>query len=122
MSYFRVSADSVRLGLGWRASERVTLGGEVEREVDGDQRRRIAIGADWRLTDWARLYTRWERQSGWTSLQGVSARDGQATALVVGIDGQPLNSGNEFGCSALRRPAAWVVAVISVRRQRCQSR
>lgn len=84
----RLASDGVRLGLGWRASERLTLGGEVEHEVDGDERRRIALGGDWRLAEAARLYARWERQQGWTTLQGVSATGSQADALVFGVDGR----------------------------------
>ena len=98
----RLSSDSVRLGLGWRAGERLTLGGEVEHDVDGDARRRIALGADWRLTDWARLYTRWEQQRGWTTLQGVSATDSHASALVFGIAGQPLADTQVFSEYRLR--------------------
>jgi hypothetical protein len=93
----RLSADTVRLGLGWRVAERLTLGGEVEHEVDGDDRRRVAVGADWRLTDWARLYARWEQQQRLDHLHGVSANDSRASALVFGIDGQPLPT---------RRPSA----------------
>jgi hypothetical protein len=98
----RLSSDTVRLGVGWRAGERLTLGGEIEHEVDGDERRRLAIGADWRLADWARLYTRWEQQQGWTSLQGVSALDSRASALVFGIDGQPLQDTQAFSEYRLR--------------------
>ncbi|MEN9629054.1 MAG: hypothetical protein RJA10_2281, partial [Pseudomonadota bacterium] len=98
----RLASDSLRLGLGWRAGKRLTLGGELEHDVDGDARRRVAVGADWRLTDWARLYTRWERQSGWTTLQGVSATGSQASALVVGVDGQPLADTQVFSEYRLR--------------------
>lgn len=98
----KLDSDTVRLGVGWRASERLTLGGEIEHEVDGQDRRRVAIGADWRLVDWARLYTRWEQQSGWTSLQGVSATDSRASALIFGIDGQPLQDTQAFSEYRLR--------------------
>jgi hypothetical protein len=98
----RLASDSVRLGLGWRASERLTIGGEVEHEVDGDERRRIALGADWRLADAARLYARWEQQRGWTTLQGVSAIDARASALVFGIDGRLTEDTQAFSEYRLR--------------------
>lgn len=98
----RLEADTVRLGVGWRASERLTLGGEVEHEVSGDERRRVALGADWRVGTLARLYTRWEQQTGWTSLQGVSATGSRASALVFGIDGQPLPDTQAFSEYRLR--------------------
>jgi len=98
----QLSADTVRLGLGWRVGERLTLGGEVEHEVQGDDRRRVSLGADWRLYDWARLYARWEQQSGWTHLNGISANDSRASALVLGIDGQPLQDTQAFSEYRLR--------------------
>ncbi len=97
-----LSSDTVRLGVGWRASERLTLGGEIEHEVEGDARRRVAVGADWKLTQFARLYGRWEQQSGWTSLQGVSATDSRASALVFGVDAQPLAETQVFSEYRLR--------------------
>jgi hypothetical protein len=84
----RLAADSLRLGLGWRANDALTLGAEIEHELDGTERRRLSLGADWRLANQARLYGRWERQQGWTTLQGVSAIQGRSSALVVGVDGQ----------------------------------
>lgn len=98
----RLDSDTVRLGLGWRAGERLSLGAEVEHEIDGTDRRRVALGADWRLSDLARLYGRWERQSGWTTLQGVSAVGERAQALVFGIDGQPLPGMQAFSEYRLR--------------------
>ncbi|MFO1326126.1 MAG: hypothetical protein U1F56_02120 [Rubrivivax sp.] len=102
----RLASDTVRLGLGWRAGERLTLGGEIEHEVDGDERRRIALGADWRLASFARMYTRWEQQRGWTSLQGVSALDGRASALVAGIAAEPLAETQVFSEYRLRDAVA----------------
>jgi hypothetical protein len=98
----RLHTDSVRLGLGWQVSERLSLGGEIEHDIDGDVRRRMAVGADWRLTDWARLYTRWEQQRGWTTLQGVSATGERASALVFGVAGQPLAEAQVFSEYRLR--------------------
>ena len=98
----RLSSDSVRLGLGWQSGERLSLGAEIEHDIDGDERRRVAVGADWRLTDWARLYTRWEQQRGWTTLQGVSAIDSRASALVFGVSGQPVADTQVFSEYRLR--------------------
>lgn len=98
----RLASDGVRLGVGWRAGERLTLGGEIEHEVDGDERRRLALGADWRLADAARLYARWERQQGWTTLQGISATASQADVLVFGIDGRLAPDAQAFSEYRLR--------------------
>jgi hypothetical protein len=82
----RLDSDTVRLGLGWRINPQFTLGAEVEHEVAGDDRRRLAVGADYNIAERAKLYARWEHQSGWTSLQGVSATGSTSSALVLGVD------------------------------------
>jgi len=82
----RLDSDGLRLGLGWRASERVRLGAEIEQSVSGDERKRIALSADYQLSERARLYARWEHQTGWTQVQGTSATGRSADALVFGVD------------------------------------
>ncbi|WP_144289978.1 hypothetical protein [Ideonella sp. A 288] len=81
-----LSSDGVRVGLGWRVNDRLRLGGELEQSVSGDDRQRAALSADVQLTERARLYTRWERMSGWTQVQGTSATGQTANALVLGVD------------------------------------
>lgn len=82
----RLDSDGLRLGLGWRASARLRLGAEVEQSISGDERTRVALSADYQLSERARLYTRWEHQSGWTQVQGTSATGRTADALVFGAD------------------------------------
>ena len=82
----RLSSDTARLGASYRLTDRVSIGGEVEREFAGDARRRAAIGADVRLFERTKLYARYERQSGWSYLQGVTATGGSASAFVFGVD------------------------------------
>jgi hypothetical protein len=98
----RLSSDSVRLGLGWQVGERLTLGGEVEHEVARRRTPPLAVGADWRLTDWARLYTRWEQQSGWTTCK-VSAPPTRARRRWCSASsGQPLADTQVFSEYRLR--------------------
>lgn len=81
-----LSTRIVRLGAGYRATERVTLGAEAETDVSGEDRRRIAAGADVQVAERTKVYGRLERQNGWVNLQGVSERGRSANAFVVGID------------------------------------
>ena len=76
----------VRLGAGYKATESVTLGAEVETDVSGEDRRRLSAGADVQVAERSKVYGRLERQTGWVNLQGVSERGRSANALVVGID------------------------------------
>jgi len=98
----RLASDSLRLGLGWRAAERVTLGAEVEHEVSGDARRRVALGADYQLAERTRLYGRWERQSGWVQLAGATDAGRSAHALVFGVDSSYLRDTQVFSEYRLR--------------------
>ncbi len=82
----RLDSTNVRLGLGWRATERLTLGGEFEDSVDGDRRRRAALGAELTVAERTRLFGRLERQSGWVQLGGVSDTGRSAQALVFGVE------------------------------------
>jgi hypothetical protein len=81
-----LESTSVRLGAGLRVDERTQLGAEIETSVDGDRRSRLALGAEREVAERTRLYGRWERQSGWVQLGGVSDVDRSAGVLSLGID------------------------------------
>ena len=98
----QLRSDTVRLGAGWRATERFSLGAEVEGDVSGDRRRRIALGGDYRLGERTRLYGRYERQSGWVSLAGVTETGARANALVFGVDSSVLRDTQVFSEYRLR--------------------
>ncbi len=86
----------MRLGAGWRATERFTLGAAIEHELAGDARRRISLGGDYQLAERTRLYGRWERQSGWVQLAGATDAGRSANALVFGVDSSVLKDTQVF--------------------------
>lgn len=98
----QLRSDTVRLGAGWRATERFSLGAEVEGDVSGDRRRRFALGGDYQLAERTRLYGRYERQSGWVSLAGVTETGARANALVFGVDSSVLRDTQVFSEYRLR--------------------
>jgi len=98
----KLSSDSVRLGAGWRATERVTLGGEVEQGVSGTDRRRVALGGDYQLAERTRAYGRLERQTGWVQLAGASDTGRSANVLVAGVDTSYLKDTQLFSEYRLR--------------------
>jgi hypothetical protein len=79
-------SDTARIGLGYQASERLTLGGEVEGSFAGDRLQRYALGGDYRVAERTRLYLRAEQQSGLASANTLSASASQSNALVAGVD------------------------------------
>jgi hypothetical protein len=98
----KLKSDSVRLGAGWRATDRVTLGAEVEEGVAGADRRRIALGGDVALAERTRAYGRVERQSGWVQLAGSSDTGRSANVLVAGVDTSYLKDTQAFSEYRLR--------------------
>jgi hypothetical protein len=92
----KLDSTTVRLGAGWRVTDRVSLGAEVENDVSGDRRRRVALGADYTVAERTRLYGRWEQQSGWVQLDGVSDTGRNAGAFALGIDSSYLRDTQVF--------------------------
>ncbi len=82
----KLKSDSVRLGVGYRVTERASLGAEVEGDIDGERRRRATLGGDYLVAERTRLYGRYEKQSGWVQLAGVSDTGRAANSFVAGVD------------------------------------
>lgn len=97
-----LQSDTVRVGLGYRLTETVRLGGEIEHDIDGDARRRYAAGADWQFNERTKLYGRYERQEGWAYLQGVTSTGKSADAFVVGVDSTYLKDTQVYSEYRLR--------------------
>lgn len=100
------SSDSLRVGLGWRPTDRLTLGGEVEHEVRGDDRRRVALGGDYRLGERLRAYGRYERQTGIASPYAITTDDRRGDAFVFGLEGSVMRDTQLFNEYRLRDAAS----------------
>ena len=98
----QLSSTTARIGAGYRLTDRATMGVEVESEVSGDRRRRIALGGDYTVAERTRLYGRYERQSGWVQLGGVSDTGRSAGAFVFGVDSSYLRDTQAFSEYRLR--------------------
>lgn len=79
-------SDTIRAGVGYKATDRFTVGAEVEHEISGDPRERYALGADYRIAERTRLYARAERQTGLSNPSGTSTDANNSNALVFGVD------------------------------------
>lgn len=82
----RLDSTTVRLGAGWRVNDRFSLGAEVETDIGGDARRRLALGGDYTVAERTRLYGRYELQDGWVQMGGVSDTRRNAGTFVLGVD------------------------------------
>jgi hypothetical protein len=90
-----LDAQTLRLGASFRATDRLGLRGEVEVAVNGDSRRRAAIGADYQLAERTKLYGRVESQSGLSSLYSISP-SARSNVLVAGVETDYMVGGQVF--------------------------
>ena len=97
-----LQSNTLRAGLGYKLSERVTLGGEVEHDISGEARRRVALGADMQIAERTRLYGRFERQTGLDSAEQISSPDRRGNALIFGLDSTYLQDTQLFNEYRLR--------------------
>jgi hypothetical protein len=98
----KLDSTTIRLGAGYRASDRLRVGAEIESDVSGDERRRVALGADYAIGPRARLYARGEHQTGWVQLNGVSDTRRSADTLALGVDANVLRETQLFSEYRLR--------------------
>lgn len=97
-----LESDSARIGLGYRISDRLSAGAEVEQSVSGEDRKRLAAGLDYQVFERSRVYGRYEKQTGLTSAYGITTTDREADALVFGIDSSYLRDTQTFSEYRLR--------------------
>ena len=83
---FGMQSNTVRAGLGFKASDRLTVGGELENDISGDPRKRIALGGDYLLAERTRLYARAEQQTGLSSASAITTDQSNSNAVVFGVD------------------------------------
>ena len=95
-------SDTVRVGLGWRANDKLTLGVEAEASFSGDRRRRLALGGDYQVAERTKLYGRFESQTGAAGPYAISTPDRRGNALVFGVDSTYLRDTQAFSEYRLR--------------------
>jgi hypothetical protein len=79
-------SDTLRAGLGFKATDRLNLSGEIEHDINGDPRQRYALGADYLVAERTRLYARAEKQTGLSSPDAVTTNASDSNALIFGVD------------------------------------
>jgi hypothetical protein len=80
-----LDATTLQLGAQYQLNPRVRLSGEVEHDITGDDKRRLALGAGYQLAERSRLYARWEAQQGLASIYSLNPADKSST-FVFGAD------------------------------------
>jgi hypothetical protein len=89
-----LQATTVQLGAAYRLTDRLSLAGEIEHSVSGDDQKRLAVGAGYQLSERSRLYGRFETQRGLSSVYSLSPAD-RSTWFVFGAD-TTFDTGTQF--------------------------
>jgi hypothetical protein len=93
------SATSVRLGANWTPTERWTLGGELE--LGSSSQRRYMVGAQYQLSERAKVFGRYEHQRGLTSSSALNPAD-KSNAFSFGVESNYMQGGTLFSEYRLR--------------------
>ncbi|MGK5046975.1 hypothetical protein ACQ4WP_13900 [Janthinobacterium sp. GB4P2] len=91
-----LDATTVRLGAQYKATERWTLNGDVEKSISDADQHRYGLGAQYQLAERSRLYARYENQTGLASAYSLNPAD-RSTSFVAGADTGYMPGGTVFG-------------------------
>ena len=80
-----LEATTAQVGAQYQATEQLTLAGEAEASVSGDDQRRLALGAGYQLDERSKLYGRFETQRGLASVYSLNPAD-KSTWFVFGAE------------------------------------
>jgi len=91
-----LDATTVRLGAQYKATQRWTLNGDVEKSISDADQHRYGLGAQYQLAERSRLYARYENQTGLASAYSLNPAD-RSTSFVAGADTGYMPGGAVFG-------------------------
>ncbi len=89
------SASTAKLGLRYAATKSVDLTGEMQREFGASNNNLYRLGADWRVAEKTRLYSRYEYSHTYSANYGLGVGP-LSRAFALGIDTQYMQDGSLF--------------------------
>lgn len=89
----------------YKMTERLTLSGELQRELGDDGTNLYRLGADWAVADKTRVYGRYERSREFGGAYGLGVGPVDA-AFVFGVDTQYMQDGSVYSEYRLRDSAS----------------
>jgi hypothetical protein len=88
-------ATTAKLGLRYAATKDIDLTGELQREFGGDDNNLYRLGADWRVADKTRVYSRYEYAHTYSANYGLGAGP-LSRAFALGVDTQYMQDGSVY--------------------------
>jgi hypothetical protein len=89
------ATSTAKLGLRYAASKNVDLTGELQREFGGGNNNLYRLGADWRVAEKTRLYSRYEYAQTYSANYGLGVGP-LSRAFAFGIDTQYMQDGSLY--------------------------
>lgn len=89
----------------WKATDTVSLNGEIQREIGEGASTLYRLGADWQVAEKTRLYARYELARQYTGAYGLGVGE-IGSNVAVGIDTQYMQDGNIYSEYRLRDASA----------------
>lgn len=89
----------------YKMTDRLTLSGELQRELGDDGTNLYRIGADWAVADKTRVYGRYERSREFGGAYGLGVGPADA-GFVLGVDTQYMQDGSVYSEYRLRDTAS----------------
>jgi hypothetical protein len=111
-----LDASSLYARLGWQATEKLNLSGELQKEFGTEDEITYKLGADYRLADKTRLYARYDYSHQYNGAYGLGLGP-RASQIAVGIDTQYMEDGTLYSEYRLRDASSGkdVAAAIGLR-------
>jgi hypothetical protein len=88
-------ASTAKLGLRYAATKAIDLTAEVQREFGGSDSNLYRMGADWRVADKTRLYSRYEYSHTYSGAYGLGTGP-LSKVFALGIDTQYMQGGSLY--------------------------
>jgi hypothetical protein len=90
------SGNTIKLGARYAATDTLSFSGELQNEISGDNTNNLyRLGADWRVADKTRVYSRYEYNHQYGGSYGLAT--GPLTrAFALGIDTQYMQDGSLY--------------------------
>ena len=79
-----LEATTLKMSSQYKFNDQFSVNGELEKGISGDKQQRLVLGSTYQLTDKARLYNRFETQTGLASAYSALPSD-KSVSLTAGV-------------------------------------
>lgn len=95
IQYSGMDATTLKVGAVYQVSDALTINGDLEHSVSGDDKYRYGLGAQYAVSQGNRLYARAETQSGLASSYSLNPSD-RSSSFIAGTDTSYMPGGTLF--------------------------